>query len=105
MPAGKHQVRFSFTYDGGDIGKGGTMSIAIDGGPVAERWIDKTSPVAFSIESVDVGEDTGMPVTPDYSANRFTGGRLGRVLVDFGKDDHSHMEDPESKYQRLMGRQ
>ena len=31
LAAGKHSVRFHFDYDGGGIGKGGTMTVSVDG--------------------------------------------------------------------------
>jgi arylsulfatase len=105
VPAGKHKVMFHFAYDGGGVGKGGTGTIYIDGELVGEARIDQTVPFLFSIDSTDVGEDTGMPVAPDYSTPRFTGGVLNWLRVDFGKDDHSHLEDPEHRYHRAMGRQ
>jgi arylsulfatase len=49
--------------------------------------------------------DSGMPVSPDYTSNKFTGGAFNWLRVDFGKDDHSHLEDPEHRYHRAMGRQ
>ena len=31
IPAGKHQVRMEFKYDGGGLAKGGTVSLFVDG--------------------------------------------------------------------------
>ncbi len=31
LPAGKHQVRMEFAYDGGGLGKGGTVTLYLDG--------------------------------------------------------------------------
>jgi hypothetical protein len=80
LPAGKHAVRFHFDYDGGGLGKGGKMTISIDGKKVAQGRIENTVPFAFSIETVDVGADHGQPVADDYSSNVFTGGSLNSVL-------------------------
>ena len=37
IPAGDHQVRMEFTYDGGGVGKGGIATLYIDGVDVGER--------------------------------------------------------------------
>ena len=31
IPAGDHQVRMEFAYDGGGLGKGGTVTLYVDG--------------------------------------------------------------------------
>ena len=31
IPAGEHQVRMEFTYDGGGLGKGGDVALYVDG--------------------------------------------------------------------------
>ena len=36
IPAGEHQVRMEFTYDGGGLAKGGTVTLFIDGEKVGE---------------------------------------------------------------------
>jgi arylsulfatase A-like enzyme len=105
VPSGKHEVMFHFAYDGDGVGNGGTGILYIDEKPVGEGRIEKTVPFLFSIDSTDVGMDSGMPVSPDYTSNKFTGGAFNWLRVDFGKDDHSHLEDPEHRYHRAMGRQ
>ena len=56
LPAGDHQVRVEFTYDGGGIGKGGTATLYADGAKLGEARVDATVPVAFSAdETTDVG--------------------------------------------------
>jgi arylsulfatase A-like enzyme len=87
LPAGKHVVRFHFDYDGGGLGKGGTMTISLDGKNVAKGRIENTVPFVFSIDTVDVGADRGRLVTDDYSSNVFTGGSLNGVLVELGKEE------------------
>ena len=37
IPAGEHQVRMEFTYDGGGLGKGGDVALYLDGEQVGER--------------------------------------------------------------------
>ena len=105
LPEGSHLVRVEFDYDGGGVGKGGVATLFIDNKQAAQGRLNSTVPFVFSIDSVDVGQDTGTVVAPDYSSNQFTGGELNWVRVDFGEDDHSDQEDPEHRYHRHMGRQ
>src|SRR4029078_9286850 len=63
--AGEHEVRAEFNYDGHGIGKGGTVSLLVDADKVGEGRVERTVPVAFSIdETCDVGVDDGLPVCP-----------------------------------------
>ncbi len=76
LPAGKHQVRMEFAYDGGGLAKGGNVTLYYDGKAVGTGRVDITIPMGFSAdEACDVGSDTGSPASPDYgpSGNRFTG--------------------------------
>src|SRR5690242_9201805 len=36
IPSGQHQVRMEFAYDGGGLGKGGTVSLFLDGSKIGE---------------------------------------------------------------------
>jgi len=84
VPAGNHVVRFSFKYDEGGIGKGGTGTLFVDGNQVAQGAIPRTIAVRVSLdETFDIGEDTGTPVVEDYVDKmpfRFTG-TLKRFVV------------------------
>jgi len=76
IPAGRHQVRMEFAYDGGGIAKGGTVSLYVDGEQVGEGRVERTEPFVFSgDETVDVGVERGSPVSPHYGAkdNAFNG--------------------------------
>ncbi len=76
LPPGKHQVRAECAYDGGGLGKGGTVSLFVDGQQVGEGRVEQTEPFGFSAdETIDVGMDAGSPVSPDYGAraNAFNG--------------------------------
>ena len=69
-PAGSHQVRMEFAYDGGGLAKGGTVTLYVDGEQVGEGRVEATIPMVFSgDETCDVGSDTGSPVTTDYTPN------------------------------------
>ena len=85
----------SFDYDGGGVGKGGKVTMSVDDKPVAEGRIEHTVPFRVSMdETLDIGEDTGTPVSKDYKPPfRFTG-NLNRVLVRLGESKLS-AEDEE----------
>ncbi len=71
IPAGEHQVRMEFTYDGGGLGKGGDVALFVDGKQVGEGRVEGTVPMAFSAdETTDVGSDTATPVSDDYGPTR-----------------------------------
>jgi len=107
VPAGTHQVRMEFTYDGGGLGKGGTAAVFIDGAKGGEGRVDNTEPMMFSgDEGADVGRETGTPVSGDYTVDdsRFTG-TINWVQIDLGADDHDHLISPEERVHLAMARQ
>jgi arylsulfatase A-like enzyme len=63
MTPGVHQVRMEFAYAGGGLGKGGTVSLYVDGNKVGEGKVAATAAMVFSADDgCDVGVDTGSPV-------------------------------------------
>lgn len=97
LPAGTHQVRAEFAYDGGGLGKGGTVTLYVDGAEAGSGRVDATEPFTFSMdETTDVGVDTATRVSslyPNGSGNAFTG-QVDWVRVDTGDDSHDHLIDP-----------
>ncbi|HVQ18339.1 MAG TPA: arylsulfatase, partial [Actinomycetes bacterium] len=107
VPAGVHQVRMEFAYDGGGLAKGGNVTLFYDGDEVGTGRVEMTQPMIFSTdETTDIGYESGTTVTPDYTArsSRFTG-RIGWVQIDLGTDDHDHFIDPEERLRVAMARQ
>jgi arylsulfatase len=107
LPSGKHQVRMEFAYDGGGLGKGGDVTLFIDGERVGTGRVEATQPMLFSAdETCDVGEESGSPVSEDYivEASRFNG-RINWVQLDQGTDDHDHFISPEERWRVVMARQ
>ncbi|GAY16960.1 arylsulfatase [Mycobacterium sp. shizuoka-1] len=107
LPAGKHQVRMEFGYDGGGLAKGGTVTLYHDGRPVGSGRVEMTIPMGFSAdEACDVGRDTGSPASPDYGPtdNAFTG-RIDWVQIDIGEDNHDHLITPADRLTLAMGKQ
>ena len=75
LAPGEHAIVLEFTYDGGGLGKPGTAKLLVDGRQVAEGRIERTIPFRISAdETLDIGEDTGTPVSEDYHVPfKFTG--------------------------------
>ena len=96
IPSGTHQVRMEFAYDGDGIGKGGTVTLYLDGQPVGDGRVEQTEPFVFSAdETCDVGNEYGSPVTTDYGQPKFNG-KVHWVELQTGLDDHSHLIKPEA---------
>jgi len=107
IPAGEHQVRAEFAYDGGGLAKGGTVSLYVDGAKVGEGRVEATQPMLFSAdETTDVGSDGGTPVSDDYGpkTSSFTG-RVRWVQIDLDVDDHDHLISPEERLRIAMAKQ
>ena len=84
MSAGKHEIKYEFIVDAPKPGSGGKCSLYVDGQKVAEGYIPKTQPYAFSAdEGTDVGMDGETAVSNDYKQgdNKFTG-NIFKVTVD-----------------------
>ncbi|NKR43629.1 sulfatase-like hydrolase/transferase [Rhodococcus hoagii] len=103
---GLHQVRSEFAYDGGGLGKGGTVTLFVDGTAVAEGRVERTEPIGFGYEFSDVGRDSLSAVTPEYPTgdNAFTG-RIDWVQIEAGEDGHDHLVDPADVVRVAMYRQ
>jgi arylsulfatase A-like enzyme len=107
IPAGKHQLRMEFTYDGGGLAKGGDVALFYDGRRVGSGRVEKTQPMGYSAdEACDVGCDTGSPASPDYgpTGNRFSGS-IEWVQLDIGEDGHDHLITAEERFNLAMARQ
>ena len=109
IPAGKHQVRMEFAYDGGGLAKGGTVSLFTDGQKVGEGRVEMTHPFAYSAdETVDVGMEAGSPVSPDYGprGNAFSG-EINWVEIDVDKEalDQDHILTGAERFRVAMALQ
>ena len=109
IPAGTHQVRMEFAYDGGGLAKGGDVTLYIDGKQVGAGRVDMTEPFVFTgDETADVGLDAASPVSPDYGPkdNAFTG-QINWVEIDVDKEalDQDHFLAPEERLHVAMALQ
>ncbi len=109
IPSGKHQLRVEFAYDGGGLGKGGQITLYIDGAKVGQGRLERTAPFGFSAdETLDVGMEAGSPVSPDYGprGNAFNG-KVNWVEIDADKAalDQDHILTAEERFRVAMALQ
>lgn len=84
IPAGEHDLSVTFKYEGGkDVGKGGSVTLQVDGKKVGSGKIDRTTPMKYSLsENQDIGTDTGTPITYEYQTPFDFEGELHEVTVE-----------------------
>ena len=107
LPPGPVTVKFSFDYDGGKPGAGGTGTLSVNGKQVAESRIERTVPMMFDTnDGMEIGMDLGSKVTEDYpdGSSPFNG-KIDWVRIDVGGDDQSHKVSEEQQYHMRMGKQ
>jgi arylsulfatase len=109
IPEGEHQVRMEFAYDGGGLGKGGEVTLYVDGQADGKGRVDGTVPVCFSAdETTDIGSDTATPVSDDYSSQDsvFRGQvRWVQIDIDDASEDLDHLITPAERFRVAMARQ
>jgi arylsulfatase len=98
-----------FVYDGEGLGKGGNVTLYVDGDIVGEGRIERTHRFLFSMdETLDVGSDAGEPVSEDYApkGNDFTGKiKWVQIDIDDAAKDVDHMIGAEERFMIAMARQ
>jgi arylsulfatase len=108
IPSGKHQVRMEFAYEGGGLGKGGTVELFVDGEQVGKGTVAATAPMIFSADDTcDIGKEGGALVAEDYPVpNDFTG-KVEWVEIDVAETavDADHRISSEERLRVAMARQ
>jgi arylsulfatase len=109
LTSGEHQVRMEFIYNGGGLGKGGAVTLYVDGHKSGAGLVENTVPMLFSAdETTDVGGDTATPVSDDYGPkdSKFNG-RIQWVQIDIDEaaEDLDHLITPEERLRVAMARQ
>jgi arylsulfatase len=107
LAPGAHQVRMEFAYAGGGLGKGGKVTLYVDGNKDGEGEVGATLAMIFSADDgCDVGKDGGSAVSPDYKPgdNAFNG-KVKGVLISIAEDDGKHVVDPADAIRMAMARQ
>ena len=87
LTPGKHVITLDFNYAGGGVGKGGQATLSVDGRKVASKKLPRTIGYRMSLdETLDIGEDTGTPVSEDYQVPfKFTG-TLEKVTINISEE-------------------
>ena len=71
LSSGEANVSMKFDYEGDGAGKGGMVSIYVNGDKVAEGRVEKTQPVLFSADdTADVGQDDATQVVSLFKDTR-----------------------------------
>ena len=99
-----------FAYDGGGLGKGGNVTLYVDGDKIGEGRVDATVPMIFSAdETCDVGSDTGSPVSDDYTpaepAASPARSNWVQIDIDDAAEDLDHLITPDERLKIAMARQ
>jgi arylsulfatase len=98
-----------FAYEGGGLGKGGTVTLYVDGKKVSEGKVEATAAMIFSADDgCDVGADTGSPVSQDYGprGNEFSGRVKGvQIAIADAAENSDHLVSPEEAVRIAMARQ
>jgi hypothetical protein len=83
LGTGPTKIRADFTYDGGGMGKGGTMSLFVNDQKVGEGRMVQTQGLTLGLAAtLDVGADTGSPVDEEYTPPFTFNGKVQQVTVD-----------------------
>ncbi len=107
LPAGLHQLRMEFAYDGGGLAKGGNVTLYLDGSPIGKGRVDQTEPLTFSVdETTEIGWEGGTVVAEDYTSktSKFNG-KINWIQIDQGIEDCDHLISPEERLNLAMHRQ
>jgi hypothetical protein len=87
VPPGRHVITIDFNYDGGGAGKGGEATLTVDGEKVASGHLDQTIPYRMSLdETLDIGKDTGTPVSEDYKVPFNFTGDIEKVTINITEE-------------------
>ena len=84
LAPGKATIKLEFAYDGNGRGKGGTVTISVNGKQVGSGRVERTNSNIFSgDDAADVGVDEGTNVSVAYREreNKFTG-KIGKVTIE-----------------------
>jgi hypothetical protein len=97
-----------FDYAGPGLGKGGAVTLYLDGVEIGQGEVAATAALIFSADDTcDIGLENGALVADDYPVpNAFTG-EVNWVEIDVGKagEDADHRVDADERVRVAMARQ
>jgi arylsulfatase len=83
LPKGKTTLVVDFKYDGGGVGKGGTIKLTANGKKIAEGRLKRTVPAQLSLgEGLDIGMDVGSAVDFTYQLPFVFTGKIEKVDIE-----------------------
>jgi arylsulfatase len=83
LPSGAVKLRGEFRYDGGGMGKGGTLILLVNGQKAGEARIERTQGITLGLGgTLDIGADTGSAVDDVYTPPFTFNGQIQQVTVD-----------------------
>jgi arylsulfatase A-like enzyme len=85
LPKGKSTVRVEFTPEEAGLGKPATVKLLIDGKQVATGRVEKTVPLGYGAEGLDIGRDNISAVSPDYKSPFAFAGVVRSVTIAIEK--------------------
>ena len=104
LAPGRHVITLDFNYAGGGVGKGGQATLTVDGNPVASQKLPRTIPYRISLdETLDIGEDTGTPVSEDYRVPFNFTGKLEKVTINIAEAQLTEEQLQKYREGRLKG--
>jgi arylsulfatase len=82
LPAGPVKLRAEFAYDGGGLGKGGTLSLFVNDTKVGDARMAATHPITLGLGgALDIGMDSGAPVDDAYTPPFRFNGTIEKVTL------------------------
>lgn len=87
IPAGSHQIRMRFDYDGGGLGKGAAIRLSVDGVEVGSGRLERST--AFYIGGTGlftIGRGHGVPLSSDHARDDRIDGVVHSVRVELGDE-------------------
>ncbi|SFI14929.1 arylsulfatase [Albimonas pacifica] len=103
LPPGSHTVTVDFVYDGDGVGKGGVATLSVDGVVVASERLPRTIGYRMSLdETLDIGSDTGTPISEDYQVPFEFTGDLDSVVISI--TEHALSEEQLRAYRENQTR-
>jgi arylsulfatase len=81
LPTGKSTVRVEFTPEEKGYGKPADVKLFVNGKQTGAVRVERTVPVAYSGEGLDIGSDNISAVSPDYKSPFAFGGTIHGVTI------------------------
>ena len=81
---GHHSIKVTFNVDGPGIGRGGNITLRVDGTEAAVGRLEHTAPFTFGGGDATIGRETSTAVSDDYKPPYTFNGTVDAVTFDIG---------------------